>query len=63
MIEVVAVILGATSVVFSLTYLGYALGKNEGEQELTHAQLKLKATQAVQHNLNCLIGDLRHEVK
>lgn len=43
--------------------VAYYLGGESRSEELTHAKLKLRATAAVQHNLNCLVGDLRYEVK
>ena len=40
----------------------YYAGKQDRVLAYRHLELKLEATQSVQHNLNCLVGDLRHEV-
>ena len=42
--------------------IAYYAGKQDNQQALKHVTLKLKVTEAVQHNLNCEVHDLRHEV-
>ncbi len=39
----------------------YYAGKQDRVLAYRHLELKLEATQSVQHNLNCLIGDLRYD--
>ena len=41
---------------------GYYAGTLSGSYELKKAQYELNTTRRVQHNLNCLVGDLKYEV-
>ncbi len=60
MIEAGIVISGL--LIVSAIYGAYAVGKAVGRDVRRRQACDLVTERAVRHNLNCLVGDLRHEV-
>lgn len=55
-----ALVIGAL-LIACVIYGVFLLGVNVGDRALRKAQADLTTSRALQHNLNCLVGDLTHE--
>ena len=65
--QLIGFALGLAAAVYGMYVLGSRDGRQQGIDYGRNTVLKLEAEltteRAVRHNLNCLVGDLRHEVK